>query len=127
VALEVAKIRAVASLTLLSPAGLWRRGTPQYCLISLRASRWLCGHAAGTLGHLVNHRLGRVLVLGQSHGRPAQLSPDHARAVIQDIGNCLGFDSILNATATRHYRAGPQITVPVTVAFGSRDLVERRF
>ena len=55
-----------------SPAGLWRRNTPLYDRISLRASRWLAQHAAGTLSRLVRYRLGRVLVLGQTHGRPTQ-------------------------------------------------------
>jgi pimeloyl-ACP methyl ester carboxylesterase len=82
VALELAHVRPVASLTLLSPAGLWRGGTPLYCRASLRASRWLSQHAAGTLSRLVNHRLGRILVLGQTHGRPSRMSPDQARAAI---------------------------------------------
>ena len=63
VALELAAIRPAASLTLLSPAGLWRRH-PLYCRASLRASRWLTRHAAGLLSRLVNYRLGRALVLG---------------------------------------------------------------
>jgi pimeloyl-ACP methyl ester carboxylesterase len=37
VALETAKIRPVRSVTLLSPAGLWRGGTPVYCRVSLAA------------------------------------------------------------------------------------------
>src|SRR5215472_2323034 len=47
VAVELAAIRPVASLTLLSPAGLWRKGAPWYDRASLRASRWLASHAAG--------------------------------------------------------------------------------
>jgi pimeloyl-ACP methyl ester carboxylesterase len=123
VALELAGIHKMASLTLLSPAGLWRHSTPLYCLISLRATRWLCRHAARLLGHLVNHRLGRVLVLGQSHGRAASLSPDYAHATIRTMAACPGFDSVLSATAKRHYVAEPPVEVPVTIAFGSRDLV----
>ena len=123
VALEFAGIRPAASLTLLSPAGLWRGGTPLYCRASLRASRWLCQHAAGPLGHLVNYRLGRTLVLGQTHGRPARIAPERARAVIAAMGTCPGFDATLKATATRHYLAGPPIDAPVTVAFGSRDVL----
>jgi pimeloyl-ACP methyl ester carboxylesterase len=36
VALELAGIRPVASLTLVAPAGLWRGNTPRYCRVSLR-------------------------------------------------------------------------------------------
>jgi pimeloyl-ACP methyl ester carboxylesterase len=40
-----------------------------------------------------------------------------------DMGTCPGFDAILKATATRCYRSGPHLDAPVTVAFGSRDLL----
>jgi pimeloyl-ACP methyl ester carboxylesterase len=123
VALELARIRPAASLTLLSPAGLWRGGTPLYCRASLQASRWLCQHAAGPLGRLVNYRPGRALALGQTHGRPAGMTPEHARAVIAAMGTCPGFGATLKATATRRYLAGTPIDAPVTVAFGSRDFL----
>jgi pimeloyl-ACP methyl ester carboxylesterase len=121
VALELARLLPVASLTLLSPAGLWRRGAPLYCRASLRISRWTCRHAAGILSRLVTHPLGRVLVLGQTHGRPARMTPDQARAAIRAMGTTPGFDATLAATAHRHYAAGGNVGAPVTVAFGSRD------
>src|SRR6476646_9157205 len=40
VALELAALYPVASVTLIDPAGLWKQGAPLYCRISLRASRW---------------------------------------------------------------------------------------
>lgn len=126
VALELAGIRPTASLTLISPAGLWRSATPLYCRASLRASRWLARHAAGPLSRLVSHSPGRTLVLGQTHGKPARVTPEHARAVIRALGTCPGFDATLTATATRRYLSGPPINAPVTVAFGSRDLLLTR-
>jgi pimeloyl-ACP methyl ester carboxylesterase len=123
VALELAAIRPVASLTLLSPAGLWRENTPLYCRGSLRASRWLARHAAGPLSHLVNHRLGRAIVLGQTHGRPMKMTAEYAQAAIHTLGTCPGFDATLNATATRRFLATAPICAPVTVAFGTRDVL----
>ena len=123
VALELASMRPAASLTLLSPAGLWRGATPLYCRVSLRASRSLARYAAVPLSHLVNHRLGRVLVLGQTHGRPFQLTPDYARAALRSMGTSPGFDPILKATAPRRFLATVPIEAPVTVAFGSRDIL----
>jgi pimeloyl-ACP methyl ester carboxylesterase len=123
VALELAALRPVASLTLLAPAGLWRRGTPRYCRVSLRLTRFACRHAAGALARLVAHRLGRVLVLGQTHGRPARMSPAQARAEIRALGTAQGFDAGLAATVHRHYAAEGTLDAPVTVAFGSRDRV----
>jgi pimeloyl-ACP methyl ester carboxylesterase len=121
VALELAAIRPAASLTLLSPAGLWRGRVPRYNRVSLKASSWLARHAAGLLSRLVTCRLGRVLVLGQTHGRPAQLTPAYARATITAMSASPGFDATMRATATRRYLATAPITAPVTVAFGSRD------
>ena len=123
VALELAARRPVASLTLLSPAGLWPRGTPLYCRVSLRASRWLCRHAGGLLSRAVDHRLGRILVLGQTHGRPGRLSSARARATIHELATAPGFDATFAATLRRHAAAPAGLDVPVTVAFGTRDLL----
>jgi len=122
VALELAVLRPVASLALLSPAGLWRGNAPLYDRVSLQASRWFARRAAGLLSRLVNYRLGRALVLGQTHGRPFHITPGYARTAIRALGTSPGFDDTLKAT-TRGYRAGPPIKAPVTVAFGSRDLL----
>jgi pimeloyl-ACP methyl ester carboxylesterase len=123
VALELAQLRPAASLTLLAPAGLWRHGTPRYDRISLGASRWLAVHAGGLLSRLVGHPAGRVLVLGQTHGRPARMTPEQAREALRALGGGAGFDATFRATLPRHYVAGAPFEAPVTVAFGSRDLV----
>jgi pimeloyl-ACP methyl ester carboxylesterase len=123
VALELARIRPVASLTLLSPAGLWPGRPPRYPRISLQLTRWLTRHAARPLSRLVDLGPGRVIVLGQTHGRPARVTPEQARAAIRAMGTCPGFDAALHAAATRRYRSGPPVDAPVTVAFGSRDLL----
>jgi pimeloyl-ACP methyl ester carboxylesterase len=123
VALELAELRQAASVTLLSPAGLWRGGTPLYCRASLRASGWLSRHVAGVLSRLVNHRIGRILVLGQTHGRPARMTPDLARATIRAAGSASGFEATLRATLPRRYVSRTPIHAPVTVAFGGREVL----
>src|SRR6516164_6530267 len=123
VALELAALRPVASLTLLSPAGLWKRHTPGYCRVSLQASRWLARHAAGPLSRLVRFQPGRILVLGQTHGHPARLTPGYARAAVQAMGTCPGFEATMAATARRRFLATTPIGAPVTVAFGSRAVL----
>jgi pimeloyl-ACP methyl ester carboxylesterase len=123
VALELAGIRPVASLALLSPAGLWHGTTPLYCRASLRTARWLTRHAAGLLDRLTNYRLGRAFVLGQTHGRPMRMTPGNARLAIRTMATCPGFDATLKATLPRRFLATAPIEAPVTVAFGSRDLL----
>src|SRR6202042_3719688 len=53
VALELAHLRPVSSLTLLSPAGLWSDQVPLYTRLSLRASYWLARRLGGVLAGLV--------------------------------------------------------------------------
>jgi pimeloyl-ACP methyl ester carboxylesterase len=121
VALELAGIRPAASVTLLSPAGLWRADCPVYCQVSLRGSWWMTRHAGGLLARVVSSRPGRVLILRQTHGRPAALDPAYARAAIRELASGPGFEPALRATAHRRYRSGPPLRCPVSVAFGSRD------
>jgi pimeloyl-ACP methyl ester carboxylesterase len=121
VALEFAQHRPAASLTLLSPAGLWAENTPLYNRVSLWVSRWLTRHTGRLLSRLVAYRPGRAVVFVQTHGRPARMTVQEARNVISTMATCAGFDATLRATAARRYRAGSRIDAPVTVAFGSRD------
>jgi len=123
VALELAQIRPAASLTLLAPAGLWRRHTPLYSRASLRATRWLTCHAARALSRAADYRVGRALVFGQTHGRPTHLTPEMARSAIDAMGRCSGFDPTLRATIRRRFVATTPSDAPITVAFGSRDLI----
>ena len=121
VALELAAIRPVRSLALLSPAGLWRGRTPLYNRISLRSTHWLATHLTGPACRLVGHRAGRVVILGQTHGRPARISAGYARAAVLAMAGGPGFDATMAATEPRCYRAGRPFDAPVTVAFGTRD------
>jgi pimeloyl-ACP methyl ester carboxylesterase len=129
VALELAALRPLASLTLLSPAGMWRGDTPLYCRVSLRASRGLSVHAGRLLSRAVESRLGRIAVLGQTHGRPARMTPEQAKGALRALATAPGFDAALEATLHRHYEAGARFSAPVTVAFGSRDrlLIRRSY
>jgi pimeloyl-ACP methyl ester carboxylesterase len=123
VALELARRRHMASVTLLSPAGLWRTRTPMYCRITLGMTRWLTKHAEGLLCWMVKFRLGRAVVLAQTHGRPFHVTPEQAQAAIRAMGRASGFDGVFRATLFRRYIAGSPITSPTTIAFGGRDRV----
>ena len=129
VALELAAIRPLASVTLLSPAGMWPGGTPSYCRVSLGATHWLSVHAGRLLSGAVETRLGRIAVLGQTHGRPTRTTPAQARTAIRAMADGPGFDATFAATLHRHYQAGEPFAAPVTVAFGSADrlLLRRRY
>jgi pimeloyl-ACP methyl ester carboxylesterase len=123
VATELARTYPVASLTLLSPAGLWGRNTPWFSRISLGGSRRLARRATRVARWLVGHRIGRVVVLGQTHGRPTRIPADAARAAVTAMASAPGFDRVFRATLHRRLDARTGVTAPTTVAFGSRDLI----
>lgn len=123
IALELAAIRPVASVSLVAPAGLWRDETPLYDRVSLRAIRLFARHGRRPLSQVVRFRPGRALVLGQTHGRPTRVSPDEARAALRDMGTCPGFPAVMRATDHRSYEPATPVDAPVTVAFGTRDRI----
>src|SRR5262249_1979360 len=51
------------------------------------------------------------------------MPPGYARTAVRAMATSRGFDATLNATASRRYLSGPPIDAPVTVAFGSRDVL----
>jgi pimeloyl-ACP methyl ester carboxylesterase len=51
------------------------------------------------------------------------MTAEQARVVIHDVGACPGFDATLAATLERRYVSPGSLGAPVTVAYGSRDLI----
>jgi len=123
VALELAALRPVSSITLLSPAGLWRERTPRYNRISLTTVRALARSGRPILRGLVGNRVARWVIFRQFVGRPMRMSPAQARQAINDLATAPGFRCTLRATLRRAYVRGAPIDVPVSVSFGTRDLV----
>ena len=123
IALELAALWPVRSVTALSPAGLWRGHTPFYCRLALRASRLMTRCFGTALRYVVRWRIGRVVVFGQMIGRPSRMTVEQARTAITAIGTSPGFRAALRATLHRRYLASGRIDVPVTVEFGARDRV----
>jgi pimeloyl-ACP methyl ester carboxylesterase len=121
VALELAARVESASVTLLSPAGMWRRGTPPYCAASLRLTRWLAERHEAAVLRLARRRWGRAVVFGQTHGRPGRLDRAYVEAAVRAMGRPAGVPPALAATIDRRYEPSPRLTAPVTVAFGGRD------
>jgi pimeloyl-ACP methyl ester carboxylesterase len=125
VALELAALTPVSSITLLSPAGLWRDHTPLYCRVSLTAARALARFGRAVTRPLAGSGWARWVMFRQFVGRPTRMSPTEARQAITDLGTAAGFRATLRATLRRAYVSPAPIDAPVSVSFGSRDLVLR--
>ena len=123
VAIELAKTRPVRTVTLVSPAGLWRRGTPLYSRLTLRLAHWLSRRGGRALSRMVATRPGRILMFGQMSAHPARATTAQARSALRAMAACPGFDATLRATTDRRLQDAQGITAPLTVVFGSHDRV----
>ncbi|MGV9449842.1 alpha/beta fold hydrolase [Streptomyces sp. NPDC003635] len=125
VGLELALAGRVRTLSLVSPAGLWRRTTPPTTRLLLRSCRLAAPWLAGPAAPLLRTAPTRAALLAGIYGRPARLPYDHARTAAQDMARARAFEATWRAVSTTRFTGGRGIGVPVRVAFGSRDAVLR--
>jgi len=123
VALELAHARRLSSLTLLDPAGLWRKGQPTYCTVSLVLTWLTCRYAAPALIWLSRWATGRRLLFWQVFAKPEKLTRDDVRHHVAAMARSAGFLPTLRAIRPLRYRATTDFAGPVTLAFGSADRI----
>jgi pimeloyl-ACP methyl ester carboxylesterase len=121
VAVELARMGRARSVTLLSPAGLWRDEAPSYARLVLLATRALARGLDRWLPVLLRRPLGRTLLLGHLVGRPWRVPGDEALAAARALAGCPGFDRTLEALHHRRMDGAREVAVPMTVVFGARD------
>ncbi|HET9137784.1 alpha/beta fold hydrolase [Actinophytocola sp.] len=121
IALELAGIRPVASLTLLAPPGLWRKHQPLYCAVSLRLTRAACRYTPWLVTSLSRWAVGRRLLFWQLFAHPERLSPADVRRDAALMGRGPGFLPAFRATRRLRYTASREVLAPVTLAFGACD------
>lgn len=126
ISLVLAQHGMVSSVTALSPAGLW---TPMGRRVSLsmvrqvqRTARYMPPRLANRLSQTAT---GRTLMCGILFGRPDLLAPEVLLADMQAMNDSVGFSPTL-AAGDRIIFAGEVRDIPVTIAWGSRDLLFRR-
>jgi pimeloyl-ACP methyl ester carboxylesterase len=123
VSLELAHVRRLSSLTLLDPAGLWRKGQPMYCTVSLVLTWLACRFFGPALVALSRWATARRLLFWQVFAHPEKLTQDDVRSQVAAMGRGTGFLPTFRAIRSQRYRANPGIAGPVTVAFGSKDRI----
>ena len=121
IALELARIDAVASATALSPVGFWSPAEARYSRTMLRNSRFLAQRLGPRMRPLLRSSLGRQLALGLYYGRPAQKDPVEAALDTAGLAAAPGWDATLPMTREYVFHDGDQLTVPVTIGWGTRD------
>lgn len=126
ISLVLAQHGMVRSATALSPAGLWspmgRRVSLSLVRSVQRTARYLPPKVAVRLSQTPT---GRTLMCGILFGRPDLLEPRVLLDDMQAMINSVGFKPTL-AAGDKIIFTGRVRDVPVTIAWGSRDLLFRR-
>ncbi|MFI8951376.1 alpha/beta fold hydrolase [Streptomyces sp. NPDC053750] len=126
VALELARAGAVESAVALSPIGLWNGPGAAYALGSLRIARTMAQALGPRAARVAGSPLGRTLAFWQLAARPWQMTSQAADGALRGLARAPGFDATRRSART--YRlTGFTPTVPVTVAWGTRDLLTLRY
>jgi pimeloyl-ACP methyl ester carboxylesterase len=122
IALELARGRAIRSVSAFSPAGFWTPAEMRYCQLSLRALAQTPTAARPAVEALARTRRGRIVLFSQTFGDPARLPAAEAVATLRDAWASPAFLGALDAF--RHYRfqSPEQLRrTPLTIAWGRRD------
>ncbi|MGI5414038.1 alpha/beta fold hydrolase [Streptomyces chartreusis] len=125
VALELARTGVVGSAVALSPIGLWTGPEAAYALGSLRIARTMAESLGHRTARVTGSPLGRTLTFWQLVAAPRRMTPEAADVALRDLARAPGFKATRRAART--YRlTGFTPSVPVTVAWGTRDLLTPR-
>jgi pimeloyl-ACP methyl ester carboxylesterase len=119
VGLELGRRDAVASVTAISPAGFAGRAGQQFAGRSLQLSHWLGRRMRPVAPRLLTRPRLRRLLYGQMFAHPERLTPGEAYAHLVTMLDGSGFHEVL--TELDGHRFDGEISVPVTIAWGTRD------
>lgn len=122
-ALEMGREKLVRSVTALSPAGFWTQAERRYAFGTLKAMRGIARRIPLPLvERLSRTAAGRTVLTSTIYARPARRSPEAVVAETLALARAVSFEDTLRAgTGVRFTDDVPG--VPVTVAWGTRDLL----
>jgi len=123
-ALELGKMGRARTVTALAPAGLWRKsGAPLHIRGGMRQARLSAKVINRIFPNAPRTRPGRAFAAMQVSGHPIQVPYEPARDTVDAMASAPGFRETLRSLEKERFTDGAAITVPVTVAFGTRDRV----
>jgi pimeloyl-ACP methyl ester carboxylesterase len=122
IALELARGRAVRSVTAFSPAGFWTTAELRFCQLSLGSVGAVPKAARPALEALARSRAGRVALFSQTYGYPTRLPAEEAVATLRDVWASPALSGALDAFSQYRFGSPEQLrSTPVTIAWGRRD------
>jgi pimeloyl-ACP methyl ester carboxylesterase len=130
VALEIGRRGFARSVTAFAPVGFWSAIERRWCQATVSGSRRLVGALGPTLPRLAARRFTRTALFGLYFGHPGQLDVDACLADAAALRTAPGFAAACSAFAGWRFdpaTPGALAGTPVTVAWGSRDLILPRW
>ncbi|MDQ0989604.1 alpha/beta fold hydrolase [Streptomyces sp. V3I7] len=122
-ALELGRERLARSVTALSPAGFWTQAERRWAFGILIALRRIARRLPLPLvERLAATAAGRAALTSTIYARPARRSPEAVVAETLAMARATGFDAALRTGLTVQFTDDVPGT-PVTVAWGSRDVL----
>ena len=122
IALELARRRAVSSVTALSPAGFWTPAERTFCQLSLSALANMPAPARGAFEAAARTKAGRIALFSQTFGYPARLPAEEAIATLRDAWASPSFADALRSFDSYTFEKPEQLrNTPLTIAWGIRD------
>lgn len=121
IALELANAGVVSSATALSPAGFWNRRELRWAIGTLTAHRWGTRLPEPFMRTAFRYGAFRALCFGMICARPGRITPEMALSDALALRDGRAFRAVAKAGRAYAYRGAP--TVPVTIAWGTRDKI----
>jgi pimeloyl-ACP methyl ester carboxylesterase len=127
VALELGRRGVASGVTAFAPVGFYGAPGLRWVQGSITAIRTAARVGRPAFDRAVDHAAGRVALLGVFFGHPTRVAPDAARIDIAGLTGATSFTQARNDFS--HYRLTPGDDlgalpgIPVTVAWGTRDVI----
>jgi pimeloyl-ACP methyl ester carboxylesterase len=122
ISLELARRARATSVVAIAPAGMQHGRENAWGKAYLRAMHAVVRLAPPPEG-LLRTRLGRALYGGSVVARPSRLDPHDLAETLRLFANAPGFETTLPHTFDRQPTGLNEIDVPVTILWGTRDLL----
>jgi pimeloyl-ACP methyl ester carboxylesterase len=121
IALELAAAGQVASATALSPAGFCTPGQLRWAVNVLRFHRYAAYLPRPVMRRLLEVETLRAMSFGMLMARPRRITAEAALADSLALRNARAFEAVARNGLRYAFQGAP--TVPVTVAWGTRDRI----
>jgi pimeloyl-ACP methyl ester carboxylesterase len=121
IALELARMDAVASATALSPIGFWNAWESRYGRIMLHTTHFAATRLGPQMRALARTPAGRQATAGLMYGRPARRDAADLVEDLVQLARAPGWDATLPQARAYAFERGEELRVPATIGWGTRD------